>query len=91
MSDFDTIVSELTNIVASDNLSVDETALNAYAVDGIHPKVIVFPTEVSQIQKVLSFAHREDVAVILCGHGTKRELGNVPKRADIVLSLEKGF
>jgi len=89
MSDFDNILSELTNIVTSSNISVDETNLNAYAVDGVRPKAVVFPAEVSQIQKILSLAHNKDTAVIPRGHGTKMGLGNVPKRADIVLSLEK--
>ena len=89
MENFDVVVSELKNIVTSDNLFVDEENLNAYAVDGLQPKAVVFPTEVAQIQKILALAHREEVAVIPRGHGTKMSLGNVPKRADIVLSLAK--
>ena len=53
-------------------------ALPSYAVDGIVPKVVVFPEEVGQVQEILRRAHSEGLSVIPWGGGDEAAAGRDP-------------
>ena len=63
-------------------LTVDE-----YDVDGLVPRAVVRPRDRLQVSEVLSWASAERVSVLPRGGGTRMGLGNVPRRADLVLDL----
>lgn len=59
----------------------------ADAVDGLLPAVVARPASAEQVAELLALAAREQLAVIPTGASTKRALGNVPERADVLLEL----
>lgn len=63
--------------------------LNRYRVDGITPKLVVFPENIKQISDILKLASDLRVSVIPSGNGSKLSFGNPPRGVDLVLSLCK--
>ena len=68
---------------------MDPSELAAYAVDGVVPRAVLFPRSEEEISEVMKAASRESVCVTPAGSLTKRGLGNVPERLDVVLSTLK--
>src|ERR1700739_597693 len=59
------------------------------AVSGIAPTWVVAPGSEQEFSAVLQLANEAGLAVIPRGGGSKLEWGNPPRRADLVLSLER--
>lgn len=56
-------------------------------IDGLIPQAIVRPTERLHISELLLWASSEHLSVIPKGGGTRLNLGNVPRKVDVVLDL----
>ena len=61
--------------------------VDGYEVDGLAPQAVVRPGDRLQVAEVLRWASAERVSVLPKGGGTRMGLGNVPRRADLVLDL----
>jgi len=79
------IASVLGGIVGGENV-LQPPLPDEYKVDGVEPKVVVSPGSIQAAAEVLGAAHREGWAVIPRGGGTAMGLGNIPSRAEVVLS-----
>ena len=62
-------------------------SVDGYKVDGLTPQAVVRPADRLQVSEVLRWASAERVSVLPRGGGTRMGLGNVPRRADVVLDL----
>ncbi|MBC8233378.1 FAD-binding oxidoreductase [bacterium] len=89
MPDSGALTDEFKRIVGTENLLLNKDELSYYTVDGICSEVVVFPSEESQVKRILESAYRHDATVIPRGHGSKMGLGGIPTRADVILSLER--
>lgn len=89
MSNNDKLASKLREIVGEANVIEDPEKLKALAVEGVTPKVLVFPGTIDETSKVVAYAYAEKLAVIPIGNGTKMALGGIPKWADILLSTRR--
>lgn len=67
----------------------DATLCSNFAVDGVSPKCIVYPSSAEQVAAVLQCAAEHDMAVVPCRSATKLHIGNVPRRYDLALSLKE--
>ncbi|HSC34051.1 MAG TPA: FAD-binding oxidoreductase [Thermodesulfobacteriota bacterium] len=83
------ILNELTSIVGGENAVQDPHVLESSAVDGVIPKIVLFPENIEQISGIMKTASRAGASVAPTGSGTKRGIGNKPIGADIVLSTRK--
>ncbi len=81
-----TLLSELQSIVGKKHAREPRNDQDG-AVDGLSPKAIVEPGSYDEVADVLRFANVERLAVIPRGGGRQADLGNVPSRYDIALSL----
>ena len=59
------------------------------AVDGVEPSIIVEPGTIEETSEVMKLASREGLAVSPRGGGTKMDLGNPPKKLDLILSTAR--
>jgi glycolate oxidase FAD binding subunit len=89
MSNNDKLVSKLKEIVGEANVTEDPEKLKALAVDDLTAKVMVSPGTIEETSKVVAYACAEKLAVIPMGSGTKKALGGVPKKFDILLSTKR--
>lgn len=89
MPDLGALIDEFKKVVGYENVLLNKAELAYYAVDGICPEVVVFPSEESQVKRILESAYRRNAVVIPRGHGSKMGLGGIPIRADVILSLER--
>jgi glycolate oxidase FAD binding subunit len=53
------------------------------------PKAMVHPADAQQTREVLRFAHHERLAVAPAGSLTKQRFGGIPRKIDLLLSLER--
>ncbi|NQW23906.1 MAG: FAD-binding oxidoreductase [SAR202 cluster bacterium] len=63
--------------------------VDGYNVDGLTPQAVVRPGNRLQVSEVLRWASAEQVSVLPWGGGTRMGLGNVPRKADLVLDLSR--
>ena len=80
------IFNQLAGIVGGENASQDPETLESSAVDGVIPKIVLFPDSIEQMSEIMKAASRGGASVVPRGSGTKRGIGNKPHGADIVLS-----
>ncbi|MEM2549321.1 MAG: FAD-binding oxidoreductase [Nitrososphaerota archaeon] len=77
------------NRVVSGLKVLDEKELVNFQIDGIVPKTVVEVESEEEIATLLKSANENEISVIPWGGGTMIDLGNIPKRVDIVVSLRK--
>ena len=58
-----------------------------HEIDGLTPQAVVRPADRLQLSEVLRWASSEQVSLLPRGGGTRSGLGNVPRRADVVLDM----
>ncbi|HKE08091.1 MAG TPA: FAD-binding oxidoreductase [Candidatus Acidoferrum sp.] len=80
------IQEELQAIVGAQNL---RPAIAGDAICGVAPRWVVEPGNEQQVAAVLAAANSAGIGVIPRGGGSKLDWGNPPKRADLVLSMDR--
>src|SRR5215471_1769840 len=80
------IQEELQAIVGAQNL---RPAIAGDAICGVAPRWVVEPGNEQQVAAVLAAANSASIGVIPRGGGSKLDWGNPPKRADLVLSMDR--
>ncbi len=81
----DQLISRLKEVAEKATFIKDRRKLEAYALDGKRPKVIVSPRSMDEVSKIIAYANEQHLAVIPMGNGTKIGMGGIPKKMDIVL------
>ena len=82
----DKLFSKLKEIVGESHLVKDSEKVQAYALDGKKPKVVVSPGKIEEVSKIVAYANQQQLSIIPRGSGTKLGMGGIPKKMDIVLS-----
>jgi glycolate oxidase FAD binding subunit len=80
---------QLDKIVGAERVGVGPTATVKFSVDGVVPGLVVRPGTQDEVSKVLAACAGENAAVIAWGGGTAMGLGNRPRRADVVILLDR--
>jgi glycolate oxidase FAD binding subunit len=83
-----TLLSELRSIAGKKHAREPRDGPDC-AVDGLPPRAVVEPGTCEEVAEVLRFANTERLAVIPRGGGHQIQLGNLPSRYDIALSLAR--
>ena len=77
---------ELSAIVGPEHL---RPATPADAVDAVQPSGVIAPGSAQEIAQVLRYCNSAGLAIIPRGGGSQLGLGNRPRKADFILSLER--
>ena len=85
MADNIDIVKGLAGLLDRDRIMTDPGDVAGYAVDGLEPAAVVFPSNTQEVAEVMKFACAEKLAVVPRGSGTKMGMGLPPARLDLVL------
>jgi glycolate oxidase FAD binding subunit len=85
MPKIEKIIPRLKEIVGADNLIHEPDKLKAFAIDGKKPKVIVAPSTIAEVSKIVAYAGEQSLSILPMGNGSKMGIGNIPKKADILL------
>lgn len=89
MTDIAVALDRLAEKVGADNIVTDAEALAPFAVDGVTLSVLVHPADEEGVAATLAWANAAGLAVVPRGAGTAMGLGMPPRRADVILSLER--
>ena len=84
----DSLYDAFRSIVGDSGILPDDQ-VTGYTVDGILPKLVVVPGNISEMQDVLRIASERNVSVIPAGSGSKLSIGNVVPEIDIVVSTRR--
>ena len=91
----DKIITELENIVGSQNVVTDQEKLEVYGGDEVPesewkhlPEVVVKPSNAGEVSEVIKLANRELIPITPRGAGTGLAAGAVPMLGGIVLTVE---
>jgi FAD/FMN-containing dehydrogenase len=79
------MLSKLKEIVGEAHVIHDPDELIASAVDGKVPSAIVSPGTIDEVSRIVAYANAERLSIIPRGNGTKMGMGDIPKKADLVL------
>ncbi len=80
---------QLEQIVGAEHAPAGPTAAAKFSVDGMVPELVVRPGTQGEVSKVLAACAEANAAVIPWGGGAAMGLGNPPRRADVVVSLDR--
>ncbi len=80
------ILSKLTEIPVSSNLPGNGSGRETFEIDGLSPQWAYFPKTREEVREVVGLCQAESLSIIPRGNGTKIGMGNVPRRADLVIS-----
>ena len=61
----------------------------AFEINGVIPSVVVSPASPEEVGAVLRFANERGLVVAPAGGLTKQQIGGVPERIDILLSITR--
>ena len=79
----------LETIVGPEHTVADPSAAVKFSGDGVVPRLVVRPGTQEEVSKVLAACADADAAVIPWGGGAAMGLGNPPRRADVVMPLDR--
>lgn len=85
----DQLMHRLQSALGPDAVSAESDALASHSIDGLTPHLVTKPASAEQLGAVLSACSEARATVIPWGGGTAMALGNPPRRADVVIGLEK--
>lgn len=80
------LISKMKEMVGEAHLLKDSDQLQSFRIDGRRPKVVVYPATPEEVSKIVAYAFDQTLTIIPMGNGTKIEIGNIPKKVDILLS-----
>lgn len=89
MADSIEIINGLTGILGQECIEAKADVIAEYAVDAIIPTAVLFPENIQQVSEVVTYARRENLAIIPRGNGSKMATGNAPKRLDLVVCTSR--
>jgi glycolate oxidase FAD binding subunit len=76
-------------IVGRQHVLHDPSGLAAHAVDGVAPRWWASPGDIEQVSRLLALASTDGLAVTPRGSGAAIDLGNPPRRLDLVLDCRR--
>ncbi|HTI14723.1 MAG TPA: FAD-binding oxidoreductase [Dictyobacter sp.] len=62
--------------------------LQAHAIDGVVPNLIVTPTTINEAAQIIHTAHEQNITVLPYGHGYHKNIGGLPGQIDILLCTQ---
>ena len=83
-----TVLDDLRAIVGDKHAYLPDDS-PTFAVDGMNPKAIVEPRTYEEVGAVMRYASQAGLATIASGGRTKPDIGNLPARYDLALSLSR--
>jgi glycolate oxidase FAD binding subunit len=79
----------LASDLGAGSVECNPSSLASYAVDGKVPTLLCLPSAPEQASSILRICAEAQASVIPWGGGTSMALGNLPRRVDVVIRLEK--
>ena len=85
-NDSRSVIQAVERAIGPENVS-EEVA--GYSVDGAHPRVVAFPSDIGELGQVMDSAWQDSLAVAPWGGGTRMTLGNTISRLDAVVDISR--
>jgi glycolate oxidase FAD binding subunit len=80
---------ELARICGEEHVHKDPSILQACAIGGVVPRVVVEPASADEIAVILRFATANRLAVVPAGCFTRQHISALPRRVDVVLHTNR--
>ncbi len=83
------LAATLETALGSGSVTAGASALASYNVDGKSPAILCAPKDQDEVGAALRLCAEARAGVIPWGGGTAMRLGNIPRRADVILELKR--
>ena len=85
MGEIETFIAAIQQYVPKTQVTSEADSLRNYAVDGLLPRVVVTPTEVEQVAKIVALSSQHGLCLLPRGGGSRMNVGGIPKQIDVLL------
>lgn len=82
-------IDAVTELVGAEYVTSDPEALKGASVDGVTPGFVIRPAGEEAVAETLAWANAAGLAVVPRGQGKALGIGEPPRRADVVLGLDR--
>jgi len=89
VTDFMEKLTRLSDRIGPNRVETGASVIDAYAVDGLRPRAVIFPRNGREVSEVVRMALQETLSIVPYGSGTKMRMGNVPSRLDLVVASSR--
>jgi len=83
------LAAELARELPAGAVSADPAVVADYSIDGNLPALVCHAATAEEVSAILRLCAEADAALVPWGGGTFMSLGNIPRRLDVVLALDK--
>src|SRR3972149_10467710 len=85
----DQLAAKLESVLGTGAVESNSRTLASYTVDGKFPSILCTPGDPEQISAALGICAEADASVVPWGGGTAIGLGNIPRRANVVIEIKR--
>ena len=85
----DQLAAKLESVLGTGAVESNSRTLASYTVDGKFPSILCTPGDPEQISAALGICAEADASVVPWGGGTAIGLGNIPRRANVVIEMKR--
>lgn len=85
----DQLAAKLESALGTGAVESNSRTLASYAVDGKFPGILCAPGDPEQVSAALRICAEADASVVPWGGGTAIGLGNIPRRANVVIEIKR--
>ncbi len=83
------LLEQLSGIVGAANVIAAPEELRRFSVDGMVPGAVARPGSSDEVAEIVCLARRDRLALLPAGGFSNAQLGNIPRRLDVVVSLAR--
>lgn len=85
----DQLAAKLESVLGTGAVESNSRTLASYTVDGKFPGILCAPGDPEQVSAALGICAEADASVVPWGGGTAIGLGNIPRRANVVIEMKR--
>src|SRR5918992_5664755 len=83
------LAAKLQTELGTKTVTLKQRLLDSHSIDGKSPTILCLPSSPEQVSAALRICAEAQAAAVPWGGGTSMALGNIPRRLDIVIGLDK--
>ncbi len=83
------LIADIQEHAPAAQVTSDADVLRDYAVDGILPRLVVTPTTVEEVARIVALANQHDATLLARGGGSRMSVGGLPEGIDVLLETKK--
>src|SRR5437764_2720400 len=89
MGEIETLKAIIQEHAPAAQVTSETDTLRNYAVDGLLPRLVVTPTTVEEVAKIVALTNAHGLSLLTRGGGSRMSIGGLPERIDVLLETNR--